>query len=70
MPGGGGCPDWICAWVESESPLMPPSQVSVPMGASRSLTSHDIQSVTELTDPVSQTTLCSPPPLTSTAHLA
>ena len=63
-------PDWSCAWVESESPLMLPSLVSVTMGASLSLTTHDIQSVTELIDPVSQIALCSPPPLTSTALLA
>ena len=63
-----GMPDWSCAWVDSESPLMPQSLASVTMGAS--LTTHDIQSVTELIDPVSQIALCSPPPLTSTALLA
>jgi len=65
-----GMPDWSCAWVESESPSMLPSLVSVTMGASLSLTTHDILSVTELIDPVSQIALCSPPPLTSTALLA
>lgn len=70
MPvGEGGCLiGAVLGW--DEGPLMPPSLVSVTMGAFLSLTTHDIQSVTELIDPVSLNSSLFPTSLTSTALLA